>query len=108
MHQVDFDSLQACFVRLWKNSIFLHSTCRRLAEKYPEGIHAALDDDQAETIRGLAEKIAAIDKQLGPLMLANEPARCPPHYCDNQGYCHYCGIVMEPDWNEQAESGRKT
>ena len=24
--------------------------------------------------------------------------RCPPHYCDNQGLCHYCGILMEPDW----------
>lgn len=35
-----------------------------------------------------------------------EPVRCPPHYCDNQGYCHYCGIVMEPSWNEQAEPGR--
>lgn len=20
------------------------------------------------------------------------------HYCDNQGICHYCGIVMEPEW----------
>lgn len=23
---------------------------------------------------------------------------CRQHYCDNQGLCHYCGIVMEPDW----------
>jgi hypothetical protein len=27
-----------------------------------------------------------------------EQPRCPPHYCDNQGLCHYCGMVMEPDW----------
>jgi hypothetical protein len=26
------------------------------------------------------------------------PDRCPPHYCDNQGVCHYCGVLMEPDW----------
>lgn len=19
-----------------------------------------------------------------------------PHYCDNQGFCHRCGILMEP------------
>ena len=25
---------------------------------------------------------------------------CPPHYCDNQGLCHYCGMLMEPDWYE--------
>jgi hypothetical protein len=24
--------------------------------------------------------------------------RCPPHYCDNQGVCHYCGVVMNADW----------
>ena len=23
---------------------------------------------------------------------------CPPHYCDNQGTCHYCGLLMEPAW----------
>lgn len=21
-----------------------------------------------------------------------------PHYLDNQGLCHYCGIVMDPAW----------
>ncbi len=20
------------------------------------------------------------------------------HHCDNQGLCHHCGIIMEPDW----------
>ena len=70
MHEIDFETLQACFYRLWRGSVILHTTAKRLAEKYPEGIHAALDDDQAETIRGLAEKIAAIDKLVGPMMVA--------------------------------------
>ena len=33
-----------------------------------------------------------------PEPVNTEPARCPPHYCDNQGLCHYCGILMEPEW----------
>ena len=23
-----------------------------------------------------------------------------PHYCDNQGYCHMCGVSIEPTWHE--------
>ena len=72
MHQVDFETLQACFYRLWRGSVILHTTAKRLAEKYPEGIHAALDDDQAEAIRGLAEKMLAIDRILGPMMAAKD------------------------------------
>lgn len=25
-------------------------------------------------------------------------AQCDEHYCDNQGRCHNCGILMELDW----------
>lgn len=30
--------------------------------------------------------------------MSKQPERCPPHYCDNQGLCHYCGIILEPSW----------
>lgn len=33
---------------------------------------------------------------------------CKTHYVDNQGLCHYCGLLMEPDWYEHYLHGTPT
>lgn len=73
MHALDFDALESCFRSLFRNTVILHSRSKILAEKYPEGIYDSLDDDQRDTIRDYAERISAIDFQLGLLMAGPEP-----------------------------------
>jgi len=33
---------------------------------------------------------------------------CKSHYVDNQGLCHYCGLIMEPGWYEHYLHGTPT
>lgn len=73
MHEVDFDALESCFRSLFRITVILHSRSKILAEKYPAGIYEALTDDQRDTIRDYAERIHAIDFQLGLLMAGPEP-----------------------------------
>lgn len=70
MNEIDFQTLHATISQLYRSSVVVSSVIRRLNEKYTGGIHAELTSGQAGEIIDLAEKIAAIDLQIGPLMTA--------------------------------------
>lgn len=38
-----------------------------------------------------------LTRKLNEQLVAHRQATCPQHYEDNQGYCHCCGLLLNPE-----------